>query len=116
MRLFASLALAMSAVVAFNQLSEDSPVMLTHQETPMNYAGNDLRLLQGGGQGSNRAKGGRDGKKRQNGKHQTKGSKFFRGSNSNTGNKPNKQGGGGPRNPGGRQPSFPELQGEAASP
>ncbi|CAK5176568.1 unnamed protein product, partial [Aphanomyces euteiches] len=79
MRLFVSLALAMSAVVALNQPSQDSPVMLAHQDS----VGSAVRLLGqevlGGGRGG---KGGRDGKKRPNGKQYNNGSKLFQKSNS----------------------------------
>ncbi|KAG9397796.1 hypothetical protein AC1031_016560 [Aphanomyces cochlioides] len=120
MRLFVSLALAMSAVVAFNQPSQDSSVMLAHQETPMNSAGNDLRLLRGGkgGQGGGEeilggdrgGKGGRVGKRRPNGKYQKKGSKRFQEPKEEMGRKRNRYGEGGRRNPGGKHPSFSSMQ------
>ncbi|KAH9157148.1 hypothetical protein LEN26_003201 [Aphanomyces euteiches] len=102
MRLFVSLALAMSAVVALNQPSQDSPVMLAHQDS----VGSAVRLLQG----SRAAKGGREGKKRPNGKHQKKGSKTFQQPNRGSGKKFISDGEGGPRNPGGKLPSFSSLQ------
>ncbi|CAK4132909.1 unnamed protein product [Aphanomyces euteiches] len=48
MRLFVTLALATSAVVALNQPRQDSPVLLDHQQIRMDTADNDLRVLQGG--------------------------------------------------------------------
>ncbi|KAG9399636.1 hypothetical protein AC1031_011451 [Aphanomyces cochlioides] len=51
MRLLFSLALAMSAVVAFNELHQDTPVMLAHQGAQMHSAVGDLRVLQGGKHG-----------------------------------------------------------------
>ncbi|KAH9159314.1 hypothetical protein LEN26_002401 [Aphanomyces euteiches] len=48
MRLFVTLALATSAVVALNQPRQDSPVLLDHQQIRMDTADNELRVLQGG--------------------------------------------------------------------
>ncbi|KAH9142678.1 hypothetical protein AeRB84_013263 [Aphanomyces euteiches] len=48
MRLLFSLALAMSGVVAFNELHQDTPVMLAHQGAQMRSAVGDLRVLQSG--------------------------------------------------------------------
>ncbi|KAG9402840.1 hypothetical protein AC1031_006382 [Aphanomyces cochlioides] len=57
MRLFVTLALATSAVVAFNQPRQDSPVLLDHQQIRMDAADNDLRVLQGGRDGKHAKRG-----------------------------------------------------------
>ncbi|KAG9397742.1 hypothetical protein AC1031_017939 [Aphanomyces cochlioides] len=57
MRLFVTHAIATSAVVAFNQPRQDSPVVLAHQQVRMDAAVNDLRVLQGGLDGKNTKRG-----------------------------------------------------------
>ncbi|KAH9181550.1 hypothetical protein AeNC1_016474 [Aphanomyces euteiches] len=51
MRLLFSLALATSAVMAFTELHQDTPVMLAHKGAQMHSATGDLRVLQGGKHG-----------------------------------------------------------------
>ncbi|KAH9123442.1 hypothetical protein AeMF1_005565 [Aphanomyces euteiches] len=57
MRVLIPLALAISAVVAFNQPRQDSPVMLAHQQVRMDVGGSHLRVLQGDLYGENAKRG-----------------------------------------------------------
>ncbi|KAG9399649.1 hypothetical protein AC1031_011462 [Aphanomyces cochlioides] len=54
MRLLISLALAVSAVVAFNEPFKDTVVMLAHQGVQMDSVVDDLRVLKGGKHGTTR--------------------------------------------------------------
>ncbi|CAK4111084.1 unnamed protein product, partial [Aphanomyces euteiches] len=48
MRLLVPFVLATSAVEAFNQAHQDAPFLLDYQQTRMDAAGNDFRVLKGG--------------------------------------------------------------------